>query len=262
MSEDTMRESAGAEPAQAEALQPGADGSAESHCRHEPDISWTLREKQVQVDLPTSVEPTAFLLDQETPVKPGDLSGIVSDSAMPFRHLAENVEELAEDMVDVRTRLDRIEQKHSETVALLQSLHASIQGSVQAQVRELDALRRDLLSERNAFASKSAFNAIVPSLDSLRAMADGLSPDQDERMPAQLKGVVSSLSEIVRMLGYSEFSVAVGEPFDPGAMQCVGYQQGRDDVVEHLIRPGYRVGDAVVRPADVVIGKDSWPPQP
>jgi molecular chaperone GrpE len=53
---------------------------------------------------------------------------------------------------------------------------------------------------------------------------------------------------------------AQGAAFNPWEHEAVSYQptaEGEDGTVMHVIRPGYRKGDRVIRPAQVVVGRAS-----
>ena len=60
----------------------------------------------------------------------------------------------------------------------------------------------------------------------------------------------------------------VGEPFDPTLHEAVAYEENREQPEGHIatvVRPGYRLGERVIRPAQVVVarapkGVRIWPP--
>jgi molecular chaperone GrpE (heat shock protein) len=161
--------------------------------------------------------------------------------------------EIAEDMLQLLGRLAAVEQRQVELLARLDEVSRLIQETTAAQARALDALRRDLLGERSALAARATFTAVVPVLDSLRTMRQGLDPSRDELAYAQTTALSSSLSGLLQTLGFRPFEPAVGETFDPGRMECLGYAPGSPGLVTASLHPGYLAGSGVVRPAGVLI---------
>ena len=51
---------------------------------------------------------------------------------------------------------------------------------------------------------------------------------------------------------------ATGETFDPKFHEAIGYEDGpEDDIVIRSIRAGYRVKDKLIRPASVIVAKNT-----
>ena len=160
--------------------------------------------------------------------------------------------EIAEDMLQVLKSLKELENRQQE-------LGARIEQMSQANARELDTLRRDLLGERKALAAISVFQAMVPWLDSLRIMHRKLHPKRDAGPRRQLQGIMDVLTMMLQGLGFEEFQVKLKEAFDPKRMECCGYAEGLPGVVLALERPGYRTQAQVVRPAGVFIANPEKP---
>jgi molecular chaperone GrpE (heat shock protein) len=171
--------------------------------------------------------------------------------------LEPNLEEIAEDMVHLLERLRSMEQAQQELADRIENVGEQVSAQMTATRRTLNALRRDLLEENKAQASRHAFDAIVPVLDSMRALLNGLDADEDTKTIAQLGAVTSALSNLLQGLGYDVFDAALGEPFDPARMECLGFAEGEPQTVLEAVRPGYRAGDTVVRPAGVRIAEPS-----
>jgi molecular chaperone GrpE len=121
---------------------------------------------------------------------------------------------------------------------------------------ELSSLRRDLLGDRRTQANRSAFDAIHPTIDHLYQVHDSLDESADG-VRGEVSAALSSLKNVLRGLGYAEFAVEVGAPFDPARMECVEYAEGEPGVVLELVRPGYRADDVIVRPCGVRIADPS-----
>ena len=164
-----------------------------------------------------------------------------------------NLEEVAEDMVHVLERLQSMEQVQRELANRIESMEKHLSTEMTDTRRTLNSMRRDLLEDNKTQVSRHAFDAIVPVLDSMRALADGLGTDEDAKIMAQLRAVISALSNLMQGLGYEQFEAVVGEPFDPARMECLDFVEGEPKIVLQAVRPGYRFGQTVMRPAGVWI---------
>lgn len=172
---------------------------------------------------------------------------------------AAGIDELAEDMVELLRRLKDLERAGAELGARLERIEEQVVAGGQEIGRTVDALRRDLIEERRAMTSRHAFDAVCPVLDSLRATRDSLPDGVDEVVRDQLAAVISTLSTLLQGLGFARFDVEEGAAFDPARMECVGYAEGTPGVVVRAVRPGFAVGEAVVRPAGVLIAEPGSP---
>jgi molecular chaperone GrpE (heat shock protein) len=165
----------------------------------------------------------------------------------------DTLEELAEDMVEVLSRLKALEERQQDHLRLTEQLRQEVNALNLTHGREIDALRRDLLGQRQALAALDSFKAIAPWLDSLRHMHRKFHPKRDVKMRQHLQPVINALALAIQGLGFEEFQAQVGENFDPRRMSCTGYAKGEAGVVLGLDHPGYRVGEVVVRPAGVIL---------
>jgi molecular chaperone GrpE (heat shock protein) len=170
------------------------------------------------------------------------------------RDLREDIlEELAEDMVQVLSRLKALEERQQDLLRIMDQLRREVNGLSLTHGKEIDALRRDLLGQHKAMAALDSFKAVVQWLDTLRRMHRKLRPKRDAKMRQELQPVISALELAIQGLGFEEFQVNVGEKFDPWRMSCTGYAKGEAGVVLAVDHPGYRVGEIVVRPAGVIL---------
>lgn len=156
------------------------------------------------------------------------------------------VEEIAEDMLHVLERTAALEQGLARVADAVAAMDRGL-------VRSVDTLRRELLDDRRSASSRLAFEALAGAAAPLRTLAHALSPRRDARMLNQVAAALATLEGALQTLGYREFTPAVGEPFDPARMECVGYAPGARGVVLAVCTPGYRVGETLARPAGVLI---------
>lgn len=187
--------------------------------------------------------------------KPVEIIPDVLDKATGQDKTEEIIEEIADDMLHLMEKIKKIELKQDEQAEKIERLCQIIQETRQEHTIELDKLRRDLIEERKALSVRSVFNSILPTLDSLRIMRSGLSPQKNKRLHAQLNAVTSSLTNIIQGLGFIEFEVTEGSTFNPSLMECLGYSKGNPDCVVQIVRPGYKIKDTIIRPCGVIITK-------
>lgn len=169
--------------------------------------------------------------------------------------VAEHVEEIAEDMLVLMRRLQSIEETQRALQAHMERLQEGLSQGNRMISREIDTLRRDMIGDRKHVANTGVFNELIPMIDRLRTMHAHLDAKQDAGMIAQLEGVLETLATCLRRLGCGEFDVSVGEPFDPSRMECMECPADRErSVVLESMRPGYKLGDMVLRPVLVRLG--------
>ncbi|TDF50915.1 nucleotide exchange factor GrpE [Streptomyces sp. WAC05374] len=109
-------------------------------------------------------------------------------------------------------------------------------------------VHRDRLAVREA-AVANVLRRFLPVFDALaEAARQGELTGGFERVALALDGEAAALG--LRAFG------AVGDPFDPRVHQAVAYRRSRlveRPVCTEIVRPGYRVGDHLLRPADVTV---------
>jgi molecular chaperone GrpE len=113
--------------------------------------------------------------------------------------------------------------------------------------RVKDELRAQLVAE------------LLPVLDNLdRSIAAG----GDESVVEGVRLVRAQLMGVLHKYGLERFDV-LGEPFDPRAHDAMSVvdtaSPGLDGVVIDQWEPGYRIGDKLLRPARVVVGRHRRP---
>jgi molecular chaperone GrpE (heat shock protein) len=90
-------------------------------------------------------------------------------------------------------------------------------------------------------------------------MMEGLDPEEDSHMLQQQSAMSSTLRVLIQQLGFNEFSVEIGETFDPNRMEILGYEcsNGESGLVSKIIRTGYQSSSAIVRPCGVLVFRPS-----
>jgi len=120
--------------------------------------------------------------------------------------------------------------------------------------RRVDQEREEL----RAAAKMDAVTALLPVLDDFeRAIA---AIPEDHRQLGWVQGILlieRNLRSVVERAGLERID-AHGKPFDPREHEAVMTQESAEhdeDTVTHVIRPGYKSGGRVIRPAQVAVSK-------
>ncbi|MET9527490.1 nucleotide exchange factor GrpE [Streptomyces coeruleorubidus] len=115
-------------------------------------------------------------------------------------------------------------------------------------------VRRDRLAVRE-IAVVNVLRALLPVLDAVdRACAH-------EPLTPGLEDIADSLREQLGALGVTSFG-EVGDPFDPVCHDALAHHASPDSdhlVCSAVLRPGYRLGDHLLRPAHVEVAGPAPP---
>ena len=90
-------------------------------------------------------------------------------------------------------------------------------------------------------------------MESLRTMRDRLTSKKEGKLRNQMDAALDRTVMLLQTLGFEEFQVGEGEPFNPEFMECVGYAEGTPGTVLSMRTSGYLTGGSVVRPAGVLV---------
>jgi molecular chaperone GrpE len=151
-------------------------------------------------------------------------------------------------------RAEAAEQKLAEVQARFEQLRADLR-------RETDETRQRLnraADERARLEKANFISALLPVADNLqRAIEAG---DAGESLEALLDGVRGTASGFERALAAAgvEPIDAVGAPFDPQmheAVDTLEVEPERDGLVTAQYSLGYKLGDRLLRPARVQVGR-------
>ena len=133
-------------------------------------------------------------------------------------------------------------QQLAERTADLQRLQAEFLNYKRRVERD-----RDLVRENAVFAVLNPMLDVLDSIDRAREAGE---------LEGGFKGVADQLERIVNGLGLTRFGEP-GDPFDPThheALSHVGVDPEVDVVTcKHIAKSGYRIGDRVVRAAQVLV---------
>ena len=151
--------------------------------------------------------------------------------------------------------VEELEQRIAEKDRLLQGYVEQYKAATaefeQARVRARREIGREI--ERGKRAILLDLLDVVDNLD--RAIEAAGSGASEGGLLAGVRMVRDQFATRLDAHGVKEIA-AVGEPFDPQFHEAVTMVPGQDDDrIVGIVRRGYRIGDDVLRPAQVAVGK-------
>jgi molecular chaperone GrpE len=156
--------------------------------------------------------------------------------------------------LEARTRA--AEQKAADVQSRFEQVRADLK-------RETDELRQRLArnAEERAAREKAAFlSSLLPVMDNLqRAIEASEAGGSQEALLDGLRGTISGFESILAQTG-AEPVEALGRPFDPELHEAVDtteVEPERDGTVTAQYSRGYRIGNQLLRPARVQVGRAS-----
>jgi molecular chaperone GrpE len=127
---------------------------------------------------------------------------------------------------------------------------SNLENQLKRALADYQNLEKRIAEEKNIWikvANKNLLLKLLPGLDSL-ILADRHT--QDEGVKLSIKHFLNILeNEGVKKIE------TVGKDFDPNLMEAVGTVQGEENKVIEEARSGYMLFDLVLRPAQVIVGR-------
>ena len=155
---------------------------------------------------------------------------------------------------ELESRTRAAEQKMLEVQSRFEQLRAQLQ-------READETRQRLnraADERAQRQQADFIAALLPVMDNLqRAIEAAENGSPREAVVEGLKGTLANFSAALAAAG-AEPIPSVGQAFDPAmhdAVDTVPVEAARDGIVMAEYTRGYRIGDRLLRPARVQVGR-------
>jgi molecular chaperone GrpE len=154
--------------------------------------------------------------------------------------------------LEARTRA--AEHKAADVQARFEQVRAELK-------RETDELRQRLArtADERVAREKAAFiSSLLPVIDNLRRAVEAAeSGGSKESLLDGLRGTISGFESVLTQAG-AEAIDATGRPFDPElheAVDTVEVEPEREGVVTAQYARGYRLGNQLLRPARVQVGR-------
>ena len=138
-------------------------------------------------------------------------------------------------------------------IDLLEQRIEELENQVKRTLADYQNLEKRVAEEKREWivsANKELLLRILPVLDTLRMASEH---SDDENLRISLK----QFDDILKGEGVSRIET-VGKDFDPATMECVTTEDGQgENNVTGELQAGYMLGDKVLRPARVKVGKAS-----
>ncbi len=147
--------------------------------------------------------------------------------------------------------------QNTEVVGELEARVKSLEDQLKRAVADYYNLEKRVTegrSELSSWATVELIKKLLPVLDNLEKAVSGMS--DDEKKSGWAQGVVMSvkqLNDILASEGLDQIS-ADGE-FDPNLHEAVDSRDGENDKILEVLNKGYKIGNKVLRPTQVVVGK-------
>ena len=127
---------------------------------------------------------------------------------------------------------------------------ADLENQLKRALADYQNLEKRIAEEKNIWlkvANKNLLLKLLPGLDSL-LLAE--KHTQDEGVKISIKHFL----DILENEGVKKIET-VGKDFDPNLMEAITTQEGEDGKVLEEVRMGYMLFDQILRPAQVIVGK-------
>ena len=129
---------------------------------------------------------------------------------------------------------------------------------VQYKEAELQTERRRSAEQRAAASKYRDEDLLLDLLPAIEGLELALNADVSDQWGEGVKLAVREMKRRLEMRGVSLIDSAVGQPFDPNQHEALAYQESDGQPPDHiiqLVRPGYRLHDRLLRPAQVIVAR-------
>ncbi len=127
-----------------------------------------------------------------------------------------------------------------------------VENQLKRALADYQNLEKRMTEERSRWilsSNKDLISRLLPGLDSLLL---ALKHTEDEGVKLSVKHFL----DILENEGVQKI-VTENADFDPNLMEAVGTVPGNEGKVVEEVRPGYTLNDSVIRPAQVIVGKEN-----
>ncbi len=135
---------------------------------------------------------------------------------------------------DIQEQLDEVTNNWKRALADYQNLEKRVQSEKEEIIK---------------FANKDLILKILPVLDSLNKLAEHTNDEGTKLVLRQFHDILSK-EEVQKI-------EVIGKDFNPEEMECIEVATGEENKVLKEVRPGYKMKDKIIRPAQVVVGKQT-----
>lgn len=158
-------------------------------------------------------------------------------------------EKVAEEVTEMTA--DAEEEKKEVVEHILTEKLVEVEGKYKRALADYQNLVRRTQEEKREwaqFANKDIVLKFLPILDTLM-LAEKHTKDQNFIL------TVSQFLQVLHQEGVTRIKT-IGEEFNPHTMEVVTTGEGKENTVVDEMRAGYMLGENVLRPAQVIVGKE------
>lgn len=189
-------------------------------------------------------EPTVKVTDKRRFLDPDAVADGESESD-PLSHLTE-----------IRTLRLQLEEKDAHLRVLREQV-VDFETKTREELREARARLERTFTQRLAGARNDIFRDLLSVFDNLDLVISAAEQGTKEDLLSGVTGTQRLLVHTLQQQGVERIE-ATGQPFDPDqheAVDTVEVESEKDGLVVGQMRPGYRVGGQLLRPAMVRVGR-------
>lgn len=127
----------------------------------------------------------------------------------------------------------------------------NIENQLKRAIADYQNLEKRVALERSEWIKTSNKDLLLRLLPGLDSLILALKHTQDEGVKVSIKHFL----DILEFEGVKKIET-VGENFDPNLMEAVSTVVGEEGKVIEELRAGYKIFDNVLRPAQVIVGRN------
>lgn len=136
-----------------------------------------------------------------------------------------------------------------QSIRELQDQLAEFENKWKRALADYQNLEKRTKNERALYARLAA----VPLMAKMLPLLDDLERANGHLKDKGLEMVIKQFKTVLKEEGLTEIDPN-GQMFDPNRMECVEKNDGEENKVLAVVLKGYMMGDAVIRPAKVIVG--------
>jgi len=163
-----------------------------------------------------------------------------------------------DDESTIEQKLAKLRQKNKQLTAEKSEYLAGWQRA-KADYLNVERLRTEERTGLKSLITADILSNFIPLLDNFAlALAHPKWNDNDSSFTKGIEFIYKDLEKIMTDLGLTKFN-PLGQMFDPQTCEALESietkEAGEDHLVLQVVKPGYMLGEKLVRPAQVKVGK-------
>lgn len=142
-------------------------------------------------------------------------------------------------------------QKNEKTIELEQKI-ADLKENLARSLADYSNLEKRIEGQRQLFVTLATTAIVTKMIEVL----DDLFLAQNHLNDPGLKMAIEKFLAVLKSEGVEKIE-AEGKEFDPHSMDCIDVAEGKQDHVVSVKKQGYSLNGHIIRPAQVVVGRES-----